>query len=287
MADRKGLATLEGVGSSDVRLRELERRWCESNAPDDATAYATALQRAGAPPHETARVRIGSEDPDGYLNEVLRLPRPTLQQVANFARFVSMCHSWYKHLRFTPAHEFQFYLSPVSDRWEGDFHYASHPAEFHRREYGHFEFWFPSEREPMPIAGVDHGTARVPPILVEAGTAQVTGVMHHRCMPMGAGFTKESDRQHLEEYEEIVRAELAPRGVVARLRNAFSTPDSWSDVFFQHAPGERDRQLAGMEAAMNRVLGLIYGPAEDGEHPVADGDPWFSDRRGAIRRPGP
>lgn len=90
-----------------------------------------------------------------YLTVMRQLPPPTQEQTANFARYVSQAHSWYKHLPFDPGLPFCFYLDPNAGRnmvyrrqedaafsdVSGDArreHYNMLPTEDYRERFG---FW--------------------------------------------------------------------------------------------------------------------------------------------------
>jgi len=52
-----------------------------------------------------------------YVDSVANLPRPTVQQVAEFVEYVATAHSWYKHLPLLPPGlPFEFYLDPNAGR---------------------------------------------------------------------------------------------------------------------------------------------------------------------------
>ncbi|GBO55131.1 hypothetical protein APA_3181 [Pseudanabaena sp. lw0831] len=47
-----------------------------------------------------------------YLDLVRQLPRPTIEQTALFASYITEAHSWYKHLPLLPRVPFYLYLDP-------------------------------------------------------------------------------------------------------------------------------------------------------------------------------
>jgi len=52
-----------------------------------------------------------------YVDSVAKLPRPTVQQIAEFVEYVATAHSWYKHLPLLPPGlPFAFYLDPNAGR---------------------------------------------------------------------------------------------------------------------------------------------------------------------------
>ena len=52
-----------------------------------------------------------------YVDSVANLPRPTIQQIAEFVEYVATAHSWYKHLLLLPPGcPFEFYLDPTAGR---------------------------------------------------------------------------------------------------------------------------------------------------------------------------
>ena len=72
--------------------------------PTRASRPSSPTSRRGQPMNESGQ---------GYLDVVRRLPAPTVGQTMRFARFVSMAHSWYKHLPIRPKVPFVFYLDPA------------------------------------------------------------------------------------------------------------------------------------------------------------------------------
>lgn len=93
-----------------------------------------------------------------YLKIARRLPRPTAQQLRDFADYVAQAHSWYKHLPLdTPGLPFVFYLDPNAgcdlligrggtttyrERTDAThlFHYSSLLTHVYRERFGYLEF---------------------------------------------------------------------------------------------------------------------------------------------------
>ena len=146
-----------------------------------------------------------------YRELVQDLPRPTLQQMDSFARFVCKAHSWYKHLpMFAPGRPFVFFIDPVAgmqltidkngrasalERMETGFHYSWIPTAQYRQRFGHLALsrsagtvvalhradgtrTVGADDEAVvfdPITGVSNG---LPPEVIDAGTAWVSGIVH-------------------------------------------------------------------------------------------------------------
>jgi hypothetical protein len=270
-------------GSTDQQLRARERAWRESGDPAAGLAYAHALERVGQTPQAT-RVRAEVVDDGGFLSAVGALPRPTPQQIANYACFVSRCHSWYKHLRLTPAEPFQFYLSPFPNDYDGAVHYAAHPPEFHVEHYGHFEYFRPRHSDRSALASLPDGsTLPIPGPLLDAGTANVTAFLHPTLSGDGgwwrrAQFYADNPKQYgLEEFEERLDREGSPAGFTARVSRVLglrTRSERTRELWRAHATEAHTQTLANLRAAMHRVCDVVFGPTE--QRPVEEGrTPWF------------
>ena len=95
-----------------------------------------------------------------YLTEVRRLPPPSTAQVGAFVEYVTVAHSWYKHLPASPPGElFLFFLNPnagrerVATRFgssyrdrtidaprEERFHYTWRPTAEYVELFGHLDY---------------------------------------------------------------------------------------------------------------------------------------------------
>ncbi|TYQ24194.1 hypothetical protein PseudUWO311_20060 [Pseudanabaena sp. UWO311] len=53
-----------------------------------------------------------TEDDREYIALIRQLPRPTMEQTALFASYITESHSWYKHLPLLPRVPFYLYLDP-------------------------------------------------------------------------------------------------------------------------------------------------------------------------------
>lgn len=127
-------------------------------------------------------------DAQHYVDSVAHLPRPTLQQIAEFVEYVSTAHSWYKHLPLIPpGRPFTFYLDPNAGReWiESDsrghfrervanapaderFHYTWQPTSDYLARFGYLNYFAEagtSFRVPMKNGVLN--TASAPRIQVE------------------------------------------------------------------------------------------------------------------------
>lgn len=144
-----------------------------------------------------------------YRNLVAGLPAPSAQQQANFARFVSEAHSWYKHIPLCPpGTPFTFFLDPFAgcdrvvspvgtlhfaQREKTGFHYSEIPTREYRERYGYLAFSC-AERTKVflvgpagalvpgdDIAAVADRTGRLralPPEASRAGMVGLTAAIH-------------------------------------------------------------------------------------------------------------
>lgn len=265
------LAGREARGDTDQALRAQARSWREFGCSAEGLAYARRLERVGRT-REATRVRAELADPDGYLAAVAALPRPTPQQIADYACFVSECHSWYKHLCLTPGEPFQLYLSPHPDGYSSPGHYASHPADFHVEHFGHFEFARPSLERGEPRATLPSGAElRVPEPLLELGAVDVTVFLHPSLNGPSAWwrraqlYGRSPDRYGLVEFEQLLEREAPPPGfgeAETRGAGASSEEGGLRERWIAYATHRHSQTLAELRTAMHQVCDVVYGPLE-------------------------
>ena len=142
-----------------------------------------------------------------YRSLAAELPRPSPEQMENFARFVSQCHSWYKHIPcLPPGVPFIFFIDPTAglqriversgryvaaEREKSGFHYSWIPTRDYRNRFGYLAYSCKhafqaydcttgatsSDLTPS-IVTPNGGFAMIPTEVVEAGTVHITAVVH-------------------------------------------------------------------------------------------------------------
>ena len=145
-----------------------------------------------------------------YKSLTSHLPRPTAQQMEDFAEFVSGAHSWYKHLPpFPPTAELHFFLDPaagmqlveaadgsirVRERHENGFHHSWIPTLKYRHRFGYLAFCksagtsvslgigdarvIPSDDAPLVYDLEREQLRRIPEAVLHAGGVLVSGLLH-------------------------------------------------------------------------------------------------------------
>jgi hypothetical protein len=95
-----------------------------------------------------------------YFERVRGLPLPSDTQFRNFARHVSIAHSWYKHLSLTVGATFIVFLDPSAG---GDFppaqprlHHAWQTTDRYRREFGHLAYAWRHNGDPVRPLSTDY-----------------------------------------------------------------------------------------------------------------------------------
>jgi len=151
----------------DVRrwLRERRRsnpsRTVTSRAPSTPPALSAAEREAFAKVDdarrlEAAAVPMGRMEVDDYRRLIAGLPRPSPQQMSDFAEYISTAHSWYKGMRtFPPWPVICIHLDPLAGhdrvlspdgsihyrvRADRGFHHKDIPTADHLRRFGHLVF---------------------------------------------------------------------------------------------------------------------------------------------------
>ena len=139
------------------------------------------------------------------------LPRPSLEQVDNFVKFVSGAHSWYKHLPLLPpGMPFFFFLDPFSgydkrfsrdgsvvhvERTENSerLHYSWMFTRTYRERFGHLDYAMNDgtkvllrtstathEYADPPKFWTVEGLCHLPPEVTALGSVELTGVIDPR-----------------------------------------------------------------------------------------------------------
>jgi len=280
----------------------------------------------------------------GEYRELLAgVPEPSREQIEAFARFVSTAHSWYKHLPLLPPGvPMTLFLDPGAgaqliidrrgrirqvNRRKRGFHYSWLRTAEYRDRFGHAAFarsagtgtvvslmraegsqLIPSDDKPAIFDPARGELLALPDEVLEAGVAQVTGVMHPRAsLPALWGFPKNFNASHVDwptqsgganalaQILERVRAlsddpaliekvdvgldrpaERHGATVVAQILDRVralsahpkqSTPLRDPDrlhlgfdcdlVLYRLLSPERERQHAGIAAALERVVDLV------------------------------
>jgi len=253
-----------------------------------------------------------------YLDIIRQYPVPTATQTREFAEYVAGAHSWYKHLPVYPPVPFCFYLDPNAGRSmvfseTGEmgfedivdestrFRYTWQLTETYRKRLGYWNYFAPygtffqiprgqgvidtrqsgyTEDSPA-ILVPEMGWITVPDVLIQAGTAGVTAMVHKRhdveaywAVETEGGTSK---RLHLIEFVERHSDALSADARVGMVKWV----TFWNDPTFQKLQEtdinaacekgrnfklsevfplldrERERQIAGMEAAMQRFLAML------------------------------
>jgi len=162
------------------------------------------------------------------------VPEPSREQIEAFARFVSTAHSWYKHLPLLPPGvPMTLFLDPGAgaqliidrrgrirqvNRRKRGFHYSWLRTAEYRDRFGHAAFarsagtgtvvslmraegsqLIPSDDKPAIFDPARGELLALPDEVLEAGVAQVTGVMHPRAsLPALWGFPKNFNASHVD-----------------------------------------------------------------------------------------
>lgn len=243
-----------------------------------------------------------------YRVLVRSLPRPTLLQMQQFAKFVSNAHSWYKHLPYLPPGlPFQFFLDPGAGmqraispqgsinaipRTECGKHYSWLPTAEYRKRFGYLAYsrsvgtavhvlssdgsrLTESDVAPYVYDFTARSLVQVPAKVLKAGRAFVSAVAHTGGTDERAWQGMVRVKTPLEWPEESGGVE-AVRKILDRCRVLEKDPSRKEyanletlgpnedrDVLFVDYPlyqllePERQRQRAGMVAAMKRVIELV------------------------------
>lgn len=238
-----------------------------------------------------------------YRVLVKSLPRPSLLQMQQFAKFVSNAHSWYKHLPYLPPGEpFEFFLDPGAGmqlavtrqgsvdaipRTKCGFHYSWLPTAEYRDRFGYLAYsrsagstFSQLLKDGTCLISSDIGSAvydptahsllQLPAKVRNAGRAFVSGVAHTGGTDPRLWQWMAEANAPMEWPEERGGLEAVTR-ILDRCRvlkedpsqKETLGPDQDPDLWFVDYPlyqllePERQRQRAGMVAAMKRVIELV------------------------------
>jgi hypothetical protein len=243
---------------------------------------------------ETPTIRLAE-----YVALVAGLPPPTEQQKENFAHFVSSAHSWYKHIPFwQPGVPFHFFIDPSAGcerrvtifgkvkfrpRLKQGFHYSWIQTTEYRERFGylayscgagtkafHVRFGFlitPGDN----IEGIpkDGRLYRLPQEVVEAGSVQLTSVIHD-CSATISYWDKSIGPESLswpaesggrETLQKIIKRCKAMRheslNEIQKNRVRIDEVGFVDAELFELLRPERQRQQSEMLKAMKRVCDLV------------------------------
>jgi hypothetical protein len=247
-----------------------------------------------------------------YRRHVGGLARPSPAQIAGFVEFVCDAHSWYKHLPlFPPGVPFHFFLDPFAGyghvltpggglRLEEVtettpcFHYTWMTTAAYRRRFGYLQYGAAAgtyfrlqtgdevrEYANGPIFHTTMGNYHLPPEILDAGSVELTGVIH----PLARGSLGTWDlmlhrhaRRHAQDHPEYWPRESGGEATLHRIKeildryNAYFLAEECADEDEEAWPLERQRleeQLAAlvlpearrlqgqMIAAIHRMLALL------------------------------
>lgn len=163
-----------------------------------------------------------------YIDLTRDLPLPTARQKSNFSDFVAHGHSWYKHLPLVPPGvPFYFFLDPSAGmdlvrtkkgewearkRWESGFHYSEIPTEEYREKFGYLAYSADAgttvvsntedvvvRRDYMAVTMTANGkTVGLPEEFLEAGIAELTGIIHTAVHGMLPQILPRRERREVE-----------------------------------------------------------------------------------------
>ncbi|MBT4823482.1 MAG: hypothetical protein HON70_47710 [Lentisphaerae bacterium] len=170
----------------------------------DDTHLMVATKRSLTAVRKSPGRRLNMQE---YLDLVQSWERPTQTQIETFIGFVSVAHSWYKHLPLhPPGVPFHFFPDP----WAGcdivvlprgrvgarervgdkGFHYTWMPTTEYRQKFGCLNYHaragssfllgdgvVVNPRPPSPTLYTSRGPAALPESLLEAGSVSCTGVI--------------------------------------------------------------------------------------------------------------
>ena len=206
-----------------------------------------------------------------YYDIVRVLPRPTDAQRDAFALGMAQRHSWYKHLSVRPLVPFRFMIAPRAPLTSEpgsrllDKRYAVvWTAEAHKRLYG---YWMctapyagggglaPSLREEVARAegwtvyGPADEKVLVPREILDAGVAWVNAFVDPRASRCQAFWPRHEQYGLRAYFAEIGYGDVPLQEEVAMTERVLTA---------EHVTAERERMLAEMRAAMDRVRALIW-----------------------------
>jgi hypothetical protein len=204
-----------------------------------------------------------------YLVEVRRLPRPSNAQVDAFVEYVTVAHSWYKHLPAAPPGKlFLFFLNPNAGRERGarrsGSSYRDRTTDTPRDERFHYT-WRPTAEYVQLFGHLDYFASAGTSFLVPT----MRGVLDTRAVPE----IQASDGAWLELPEEI-------RTLGAVHLTSAIHPLAWAHWWMKHRRSETlgdssdqgrdpsDRVFFAIHREMSRRLRILA----DGESPESEPD---------------
>lgn len=243
---------------------------------------------------------------DEYRELVRDVPRSTDDQIASFVDYVCAAHSWYKHLPLClPGKMIYLFVNPtagctqvmgssgqVSFREKGDeskFHYNEMATEDYRRRFGSLDFSLQAGSSfalnkgselavldtTFPMVADRKGRLRkIPGEIAEAGSAEVTGVIHRF-----AARATDADRwlENLCRYETRWSEESGGENTLLELwiecrrlikitvATDFDSPEFVNDRgtiislrLKEILAPELSRQKQAMKGAVTRILDILY-----------------------------
>jgi hypothetical protein len=246
-----------------------------------------------------------------YRALIERIPRPTDDQIRQFASYVAEAKSWYKHLPlFPPGGSFHFFVDPCAglDRIlrqdsqviyvqrtsnTPQFHYTWMTTVAYRSRFSRLSFAcdagtdlflpvFCRLHDGRDISGFlannpsrasvhvsEDREFRLPQEVLEAGTIQMTGVIHPLTARPWVWLKRLADDTQLPSWPEETGGADTAREIVdrcqvveAKIRHSISAATQGRDAVDEDlnrllAP-ERQRLHELMVVAMHRVVALLY-----------------------------
>jgi hypothetical protein len=265
----------------------------EAPPPATEAVRGREWQRRLFPPAPPPPVPMSLID---YQALVRPLGRPSEAQIDAYVEYLAGKHSWYKHLPLLlPGTIFTLFINPLAGMIQGNegngplrwmevgsteecFHYSMMPTVEYRSRFGHFGYGA-SAAPQFGLHGArtrrDYGAERrvfdtadgeraLPIEICEAGSVEVTGVMHqiasshwlwerlfagesrHGPAKEGAWPGRSGGAATLEELVAIATNPKRPYGQDEDIQTLIDP--------------ERQAQLSDLRAAARRVVDLCFGP---------------------------
>jgi hypothetical protein len=247
-------------------------------------------QRDSAHPPDRIVARLSLAD---YRALLAGVPRPSREQREAFALFVSTAHSWFKHLP-TAARRLDDLLPRPGrrhprlvkrgrvrevERVEPGFHYSWRPTSEYRERFGHaaygkhagtsvsrigaFTSAIASDDEPLIFDPDRAELVALPDAVAEAGEASLSGIVHGYAsrpvywQPHVRDLDASSGVWPVESGGATAFQELVERVRLLHSDPALHNPYHPDDVLDRVLVPERERQLRGVVAALDRVVALV------------------------------
>ncbi len=254
------------------------------------------------PPRAPERLSLAE-----YGELLAGVPTPSLEQLRVFAQYVGRAHSWYKHLRLIPPGQpMTFFLDPAAGARriigrdgrlrldESPLEPDCDPTADYRRDFGYaaysrgpesgtivsfigsdFSQNVPSDTDAVVFDRSRGELVALPDDVLEAGTAFVSGSVHHRasCFVWWKFLLEletDPDRDlSFVEWPEESGGSAAWAEIAARIKALNADPSLVEElpghralppndlVLYRLLEPERERELRSMVAALERVLELL------------------------------